>query len=45
MIRFLMEVGEKKQAERVLRTFKTLHPDLGGEKWKGKFEELETALH
>lgn len=45
VIRFLMEVGETKQAERVLRTFKTLHPDLGGEKWKGKFEELEGTHH
>jgi len=40
VIRFLKELGETKQAERILRACRTLHPDLGGERWKGKFEEL-----
>ncbi len=44
IIRFQLELGEKQLAGRLLRTFRALNPDLGGEKWRGKFEELARVL-
>ncbi len=44
IIRFQLELGEKQLAGRLLRTFRTLNPDLGGEKWRGKFEELAQMM-
>lgn len=44
IIRFQLELGEKQLAGRLLRTFRALNPDLGGEKWHGKFEELARMM-
>ena len=41
VIRSLFAMGESPYARRLLRTLRTLHPDLGGDLWKKKFEELE----
>lgn len=44
IIRLQIELGETRLAARLLRTFRILHPDLGGEKWKKQFLKLNELL-
>lgn len=44
VIRFTFKNGDAVRAARLFRAFQILHPDLGGEPWKEKFEELSARF-
>ncbi len=44
IIRLQIELGETRLAARLFRTFRILHPDLGGDAWKNQFLELAELL-
>ncbi len=45
IIRLQAELGETKLAARLFRTFRILHPDLGGDEHKKRFLELADSLN
>ncbi|MCC9607245.1 hypothetical protein LOC68_13765 [Blastopirellula sp. JC732] len=42
--RLQIALGEKEEAGKLLLYLQTLYPDLGGAKWKPKFQQLSTSL-